>query len=160
MGDEIYHGHVTKLDGTHVPLTSDEARKIWDACEAAKKTRAETMPSTVAALSTICSGKERLRELGWRDVIYCPKDRTSFAVIQYGSTGIFYATYHGEWPKGTLYCCNYFNHPEGAMFKPIAELTPDEKATLDDCMEHDRIMAEREMAAFGPTPNGGDRNGE
>lgn len=34
------------------------------------------------------------------DAIYCPKDGSTFEIIEVGSTGIFRAHYHGEWPTG------------------------------------------------------------
>lgn len=152
MTDGKYHGHLTTYDGEHVPLSQDDAQALWRAVEKERADRAETMPATEDALRRLCSAKERLRELGWRDAIYCPKDGSTFAVIQYGSTGIFYANYHGEWPSGKLYCCDYFNHPEGSMFKPVDALTEDEKQQLETCMENDRKMAEREMAALSSRP--------
>jgi len=33
--------------------------------------------------------------------IYCPKDGTTFNVLEAGSTGIFVAHYEGEWPTGS-----------------------------------------------------------
>ena len=79
MTDSKYHGHATTYEGEHVPLSQDEAKALWDAVEREKAQRAETMPATEDALSKLCSAKVRLRELGWRDAIYCPKDGSSFA---------------------------------------------------------------------------------
>lgn len=40
-----YYGHKTMLDGTHVPLTKDEATAIMEAVETAKQLRAQEMPT-------------------------------------------------------------------------------------------------------------------
>jgi hypothetical protein len=55
---------------------------------------------------------QRLRELGWRDGIYMPKDGTEATVIQCGSTGMFSCRYSGEWPDG------YFNLYDGGDVYP------------------------------------------
>jgi hypothetical protein len=43
----------------------------------------------------------RLRELGWQDITYCPKDGSLFLSISAGSTGIHETYYEGEWPDGS-----------------------------------------------------------
>lgn len=40
------------------------------------------------------------RELGWRDVVHCPKDGTPFLGIVPGRTEIHTCFYKGEWPNG------------------------------------------------------------
>lgn len=150
MSDEKgYFGHATMADGSHKRLSKEEAEAIWNACEADKARRAETMPTTDDALSALSSAKERLRELGWRSAIYCPKEGQEFAVIEWGCTGIFPAVYHGEWPTGKLLYCDSFSHPDGNMFKPLADLTEAERAKMNDCIERDRQFSEREARAFG-----------
>ena len=143
-----FYGHGTMADGTHVPLSQDEVKALWDSCQRANERRAEAMPDTVAALSTICDGRERLLELGWREATYCPKDGSVFAIIQYGSTGIFYASYHGEWPSGKLLSCDHFSHPHGSMWKAVDKLNDAERVTLEECEKRERQMADREMRAF------------
>lgn len=44
---------------------------------------------------------DRLRLLGWREAIYCPKDGTVFEAIEAGSTGVHDCHYQGEWPNGS-----------------------------------------------------------
>lgn len=55
----------------------------------------------LAALEAMHAQYVALTKLGWRDSIYCPKDRSKFLVITAGSTGVFPCHYDGEWPKGT-----------------------------------------------------------
>lgn len=85
----------------HEPLTRAEADRFWKAAEAAKASRAERMPDVKAALDAMHDAYTRLKELGWREASYCPKDGTHFQVIEPGSTGIHDANYTGEWPKGS-----------------------------------------------------------
>jgi len=97
-----YRGEATTFDGRRITLSEDEVKSIWEKCEADKAKREENMPSTKEALDTLHSARERLRELGWSSAVYCPKDGSGFAVIEFGSTGIFPAIYHGEWPANGM----------------------------------------------------------
>lgn len=116
MSDEKYHGHMTLEDGTHVPLTAEQAAEIMAQCEARDARMKAEMPDESAALSRMFDGYDRLRQLGWRDAIYCPKDGTIFEVIEAGSTGIHICHYEGEWPKGT-----WWVHGDGDLWpsRPI-----------------------------------------
>lgn len=93
-------GHKTMNDGTHQPLYEGEAHEILAACKAAEDKRAADMPTEEAAIKTLHSAYQRLEELGWRPAMYCPKDGSTFDVIEAGSTGIFPCSYMGEWPTG------------------------------------------------------------
>lgn len=84
----------------HEPLTRAEADALWEACEAARAKRAADMPDEQAALRVMCDAYQRLKELGWREAMYCPKDGTSFKLIEPGSSGIHDGSYWGEWPNG------------------------------------------------------------
>ncbi len=96
-----YHGHMTLADGSHVPLTKDQAEEIWDAAMAQKAKRAADMPDVETALRVMTEAYHRLQELGFRDAIYCPKDGTAFEAIEAGSSGIHRCHYSGEWPHGS-----------------------------------------------------------
>lgn len=69
-------------------------------------------------------------------------------MIEYGSTGIFEACYSGEWPDGRIYCCDYFTHPHGMLFKPLTKLTEDERAKLDECMKREKAAHDREISSL------------
>lgn len=84
----------------HEPITEAEANAIWESVEKAGKERAERMPDEKAAISALFEAWQRLKELGWKEPQYCPKDGTSFKVIELGSTGIFDCYYQGEWADG------------------------------------------------------------
>ncbi|PZT91958.1 hypothetical protein [Sphingomonas sp.] len=87
--------------GGMVRCTEDE----WDGQEAAFGTRdaffAAMMPTERDAIEIFHAAFHRLKALGWREAIYCPKDGSSFDAIEPGSTGIHNTSYQGEWPTGS-----------------------------------------------------------
>lgn len=85
----------------HEPLTRSEADTIWARCQLAHEDRVARMPDEKSALNTMHDAYTRLKDMGWNDAIYCPKDGSTFEIIECGSTGIFRAHYHGEWPNGS-----------------------------------------------------------
>jgi hypothetical protein len=100
--DEIV-GHKTFRDGysfRHEPLTRAEADRIMQAVRVADARRAELMPDEKSAISLFFEAWQRLKELGWKEAIYCPKDGSEFSAIEAGSTGIHRCIYQGEWPNG------------------------------------------------------------
>jgi hypothetical protein len=99
-GSEIV-GHKTLRDGSHEPLTRAEADEIMSRCDEADKRRAEAMPTEQSAIDAMMDAYIRLKEFGWRDVIYCPKDGSPFDAIEFGSSGIHECHYSGDWPDGS-----------------------------------------------------------
>jgi len=119
--DGEFSGSATLTDGRRVALSHDEAKALWGSAMAAKAKRATDMPTEKDALNVMHDAFTRLRELGWREAIYCPKDGTIFHCIEAGSTGIFDAHYEGKWPTGS-----WWIHAEGdlwpsrpILFKPL-----------------------------------------
>jgi hypothetical protein len=98
-------GHKTFDDGNggfrHEPLHYKEAKELWRATEEADRRRAELMPDERAAIHLMFEAWQRLKELGWGEAIYCPKDGSEFDAIEAGSTGIHKCFYSGVWPNGT-----------------------------------------------------------
>lgn len=94
-------GWKTMRDGSRVPMSEDEAKSLWDRIEADRIARQNMMPDERSAIITMFSAWLRLKELGWREAQYCPKDGSCFEVIEPGSTGIFRSHYSGEWPDGS-----------------------------------------------------------
>ncbi len=99
--DGQYHGHMTMSDGTHVALSADEAKALWEEVERRNKELATRLPDEKSALAAMFEAFCRLKQLGWREAIYCPKDGTPFQAIEAGSTGIFDCSYVGAWPDGS-----------------------------------------------------------
>jgi hypothetical protein len=87
----------------HEPLTRTDADAIIESARRAEQERAEKMPTEQDAIRAMWSAFERLRELGWKEAMYCPKDGTEFDAIEAGSTGIHSCVYHGEWPTGSYW---------------------------------------------------------
>lgn len=113
----------------HEPLTRAEANAIWDAAMKAKADRAERMPDEQSAINAMFDAYQRLRELGWNDPSYCPKDGRHFKVIEPGSTGIHDANYMGEWPNGSWWLYDGDIWPSRpVMFK----LYPEDQAKEDE----------------------------
>ena len=97
-------GHKTFRDGLgfrHEPLYESEAKAIMAQVEANEARRKELMPDEDAAIRMLFDAYTRLKDFGWRDAIYCPKDGTEFKVIEAGSTGKHDCIYQGDWPDGT-----------------------------------------------------------
>ena len=97
-------GHKTYRDGLgfrHEPLYEDEAAALMAQVEASDARRKELMPDEDAAIRMFFDAYIRLKDFGWRDAVYCPKDGTTFKVIEAGSTGKHDCIYQGDWPNGT-----------------------------------------------------------
>ena len=122
-------GHKTFSDGRggfrHEPLTKAEADTIWAACEAAEEKRRVDMPTEQDAINAMFQAWYRLKELGWEEAMYCPKDGTGFLAIESGSTGIHDCYYDGEWPDGHWWTPSegdlWPSHP--ILWKPKTERT-------------------------------------
>lgn len=133
--DEKIVGHKTfysKERGYwHEPLTEAEGRAMIEASDAHLKKRAALMPDQQSAINMLFDAYDRLRELGWKDAIYCPKDGTHFQVIEAGSTGIFDANYIGKWPDG--YWMHYYDDDAGPshplLWRPYPGNSPKKAAS-------------------------------
>lgn len=137
-----YYGHKSYADGSHEPLSKDEAEALWERVKAEDARRREAMPDTHAALSTMFDAWQRLNDEGWKSGIYCPKDGTPFAMLTLGSTGIFTGVYPGEWPDGHVISCDCLHHPDGLMWKSLDKLTDAERVHMEKCMADNRAMHE------------------
>ena len=106
MKDKIV-GHKTVIDESgnrkHLPLYESEANEILARIASADKKRSEIMPDEKSAIDMMFSAWLRLKELGWNEACYCPKDGSVFKVIESGSTGIHDCIYEGEWPTGSYW---------------------------------------------------------
>lgn len=68
------------------------SKEQWDALiasiDAGKQHRADMMPTEQAALAVMFKAWERLKELGWREASYAPRDGRMLDFIEVGSTGV------------------------------------------------------------------------
>lgn len=134
--DGAYHGHMTMVDGSHVALSAEAAKALWGASERAQAKAEVDFPDEQAALREISRAVQRLRDFGWREGIYCPKDGSEFETIEAGSTGVFRCRYDGEWPDGM-----WMTFADGDVYPSshpplMYRLLPEAQA------EYDRKMAE------------------
>lgn len=99
----VVHMTMRRPDGSsyHVPLRQSEADAIRKLIEAEDSRRKELMPTEESARKLFFDAYRRLKEFGWNDAIYCPKDGSTFDAIEPGSTGVHNCHYEGEWPKGS-----------------------------------------------------------
>lgn len=130
-------------------ITGEAAAAIWEAIERQNAADEAAMPDTLAAMIALQRARERLQKLGWREGIYCPKDGSNFAVMQYGSTGIFAGTYVGDWPTGDVWIADETCTPQGIMWKPLDKLTAAESARLEACIADQRAYIDRLGRTFG-----------
>lgn len=65
---------------------------------AAKARRAVEFPDHFECLRAMVQLRQRMYELGWGDIVYCPKDGTVFEAVEFGSSGVHDCHYEGEWP--------------------------------------------------------------
>jgi hypothetical protein len=125
--DDPIVGHTTFRDGHHEPLRQREAETIIAASDNAKARRAEQMPDERSAIEAMFNAWLRLKELGWREAQYCPKDGQLFDVIEPGSTGIHRCRYEGQWPTGSWWIVGdddlWPSRP--VLFRPISKVDHD-----------------------------------
>lgn len=112
----IVVGHKTMRGGHHEPLMRFDSDKMMLDIDARTKRLDAAMPTAEAAITSMHDAYDRLISLGWRDAIYCPKDGSTFEVIEAGSTGIHIAHYAGAWPEGS-----WWIHGDGDLWpsRPI-----------------------------------------
>lgn len=145
---EFIGGWASTTDGRRIRLTEAEATALLKQCEEADALRRAEMPDSMTALRTLHDALTRLKDEGWREGIYCPKDGSEFAVIEFGSTGIFRSLYSGEWPRGYLHIGDFVSGPEGILWKPIDKLTAAEASRLARCDEAERQMMDAQTRSF------------
>lgn len=124
-----------------------------DAAERAREARAHLMADGKSARAALRSALLRLRELGWRDGIYCPKGGESFAVLEFGSTGVFTGFYSGEWPTGHVIVEDEVTTPKGILWKPLASLTDEEEDARRRAAQDTSDFTARLGRAFGDAPD-------
>ena len=93
-------GHMTMDDGSHLPLRQGIAEALWAQAEASKVRRQSEMPDEQSAIRQLYEAQERLKELGWQDPVYAPKDGSPLDLIELGSSGVHRGHYEGKWPTG------------------------------------------------------------
>jgi|ERR1035437_9987939 hypothetical protein len=114
----------------HEPLTRIEGEALQTRAKEREAKRVADMPDEKSAINAMFDAWLRLKELGWREGVYSPRDGTMFKVIELGSTGIFGCDCHGEYPNCTWTTYDHDAYPSSkppAMFK----LLPKDQAKYD-----------------------------
>lgn len=88
-----------------------------------------TRPEEVEALRQIADAVDTLKRLGWRDAVYCPKDGSTFLVVEAGCTTVFPCRYRGEWPKGSWWVQHAGDEwpSRPILFRPMRKARSDEE---------------------------------
>ena len=144
-----YHGHMTLADGSHVKLTSDEAERLWNDATRQKEERAAKLPDEQSAIHAMFEAYVRLKELGWSESMYCPKDGTHFQVIENGSTGIFDCVYEGAWPNGHWMMFDATDCYPSSIAPALFKLYPEDEAKREAKLREAAERFRREWAKAG-----------
>lgn len=83
--------------------TEEQAAKMLEYFEREKRWSVEEMPDVQKALEVFTKAYRRLIELGFKEIIYHPKDGSTFEVIEPGSTGIFPCQYWEQPARGSFW---------------------------------------------------------
>jgi hypothetical protein len=151
-----YHGHKTLTDGSHVPLSKDEAEALWKSVEDARDKRNAAMPTARDALSALIDAETRLRDLGWSLGGGLRVRRgDECAVTQMGSTGMWRGRVDDEGKY--VHFGDSVASPRKCFLKPLADLTPDERSWMEECDKREAeamsAMMDRYAAMYSePTP--------
>jgi hypothetical protein len=148
------YGHMTLIDGSHVPLANEEAEALWKVAEQSKANRADAMPTAQDALRALIQAEERLRELGWwRGGGLRVRRGDKCAVAAQGSTGIWSGRLDAD---GTFVdYVDAVSKRDKVFLKPLDQLSDDERQHMEEC---DRQEAAAFTAMMGrmaeqePTP--------
>lgn len=117
-----YHGHATLADGSHVPLTAEDASALQNTIMKAKQARIDAMPTEADALRQFFEAVKRLEDLGWRNPMYLC-DAGECDMIELGSTGVHRGAYSGKWPHGNWWYRDEMDTARPYLVRALAKLT-------------------------------------
>ena len=102
---------------------------LFELAEESERKRAAAFPTTLDALGAFCDADQRMKDLGWHKSIFGLEDGAELALAEIGSTGVFRAV----WCKPYLHYQGCVASMGKSFIKPIADLTPDERAKMEEC---------------------------
>ena len=144
---EEHYGHKTMLDGTHAPLSKDEADAIWKSIEEASEKRALEMPTAQGALRVLIAATQRLQELGWWEGGGLRIKRgDECAVAETGSTGMWRGRLDADGKY--VHYSDCVSDPRKCWLKPLADLTDDERAWMEECDRREADAYEAMIARY------------
>lgn len=142
-----YHGHLTLKDGSHVPLTGQEAKALFEAAEEGDRKRAEMMPTSEDAMRLGLGVQQRMKALGWRKGMGLKmRAGDDVAVREDGSTGIWSGWI--ETDSLFVHYCDSVADPRRVWLKPVSELTEDEREQMAVCDKDAAEWIERQCEIF------------
>ena len=119
-------GSGRREDGSRVPIRKSFADALWASAEAEKEKRHADMPTERDAIQQLWAAQKRLKELGWQNPIYAPKDGSPLDIIELGSTGIHRGHYEGKWPDGSWWIADGDLWPcRPALARPAPKQPPE-----------------------------------
>ena len=151
---EKYYGHATLEDGSHVPLTAEDAKALWEAAERSADDRAALMPTSDAAMRVISDAHQRMNDLGWwKGGGLRVRRGDECAVREDTSTGIWsgWLDQDGEY----VHYCDSVSAPRKVWLKPITDLTEDERERMAECDASERKWRDRMIQSFVDMDNDG-----
>lgn len=80
-----------------------DVHEILREAEAQKQARAEQLPTEYDCLRVMQQAFYRLKEMGWNEASYAPKDGGYFQAIEFGCAKPMECCYLGEWPSGRFF---------------------------------------------------------
>jgi hypothetical protein len=83
---------MTLKDGSHVPITEELAKALWEEVIRQRDQRLANMPTEAIAHRQLHEAYTRLQELGWKNPIYATADGEC-DMIELGSSGIHVGCY-------------------------------------------------------------------
>lgn len=131
-------------------MGDQEIENLFGSIAEAEKRRAEQMPTEQHCLRAMFDAYLRLKELGWNDMIYAPKDGQVVDSISVGSTGIHPANYLGEWPEG-----RWWVHDGGDLWPSTPAMYRKTPAELTRWAKLSRKFRDAAMPDARPTPDRG-----
>lgn len=81
-------------------MTEIDVHALLRNAEEQKAARAAQMPTDADCFRVMVQAVQRLKELGWAEAIYCPKDGSAFEAIEAGCSLPGTCIYMGDWPDG------------------------------------------------------------
>jgi hypothetical protein len=78
----------------------ESIKEVFAILKAEEAQRALELPTDQDAIRVLLNAHLRLKELGWDDAIYCPKDGSLFEALEAGRTESGLCQYLGVWPNG------------------------------------------------------------
>lgn len=107
--------------------TEEQAAALIAHFDRQKQWDKNQMPTEQDAIEVFFKAYQRLKDFGWKEIIYHPKDGSTFQVIEPGSTGIFPCQYWEKPTRGSFWILEDGGCPSHpVLWRPLPESDSDE----------------------------------